>query len=54
MRIAEEKWKVLASFLPAGWQQMAWQSGAVKRFAWVSAQSLPEIPDFYSFKTSRI
>jgi hypothetical protein len=31
MRIAEENWKVLASLFPAGWQQMAWQSGAVKR-----------------------
>ena len=31
MRIAEENWKVLASLLPTGWQQMAWQSGAIKR-----------------------
>src|SRR6266702_8433294 len=31
MPIAEENWKVLASFFPQGWQQMAWQSGAVKR-----------------------
>src|SRR6266568_3318442 len=31
MRIAEDNWKVLASFFPQGWQQMAWQSGAVKR-----------------------
>src|SRR3954454_6924212 len=31
MRIAEENWKVLGSLLPAGWQQMAWQSGAVER-----------------------
>src|SRR5580704_6432668 len=31
MRIAEENWKVLASLFPAGWQQMAWQSGAVDR-----------------------
>ena len=31
MRIAEENWKVLVSLLPTGWQQMAWQSGAVKR-----------------------
>ena len=31
MRIAEENWKVLASLLPTGWQQMAWQSGAVDR-----------------------
>lgn len=31
MRIAEENWKVLTSFFPAGWQQMAWQSGAVER-----------------------
>src|ERR1700732_3372584 len=31
MRIAEENWKVLASLLPTGWQQMAWRSGAVER-----------------------
>jgi hypothetical protein len=31
MRIAKENWKVLASLFPAGWQQMAWQSGAVER-----------------------
>ena len=31
MRIAEENWKVLASLFPAGWRQMAWQSGAVER-----------------------
>jgi hypothetical protein len=31
MCIAEENWKVLASLFPAGWQQMAWQSGAVQR-----------------------
>jgi hypothetical protein len=31
MRIVEEKWKVLASLFPAGWQRMAWQSGAVER-----------------------
>jgi hypothetical protein len=31
MRVAEENWKVLASLFPAGWQQMAWQSGAVNR-----------------------
>jgi hypothetical protein len=31
MRMAEENWKVLASSLPPGWQQMAWQSGAVER-----------------------
>jgi len=31
MRIAEENWKVLGSLFPAGWQQMAWQSGAVER-----------------------
>ena len=31
MRIAEENWEVLASLFPAGWQQMAWQSGAVER-----------------------
>jgi hypothetical protein len=31
MRIAKENWKVLASLFPAGWQQMAWRSGAVER-----------------------
>jgi hypothetical protein len=31
MRVVENNWKVLASLFPAGWQQMAWQSGAVKR-----------------------
>lgn len=31
MCTAEENWKVLASLFPAGWQQMAWQSGAVQR-----------------------
>jgi hypothetical protein len=31
MRIHEENWKVLTSFFPTGWQQMAWQSGAVER-----------------------
>ncbi len=31
MRILEENWKVLKSFFPTGWRQMAWQSGAIKR-----------------------
>jgi hypothetical protein len=31
MRIAEENWNVLVSPFPAGWQQMARQSGAVER-----------------------
>ena len=31
MRIVEENWKVLTSLFPAGWQQMAWQTGAVER-----------------------
>jgi hypothetical protein len=31
MRILEENWKVLTSFFPAGWLEMAWQSGAVER-----------------------
>jgi hypothetical protein len=31
MHIAEEDWKVLTSLFPAGWRQMAWQSGAVER-----------------------
>ncbi|HXP41877.1 MAG TPA: IS4 family transposase [Candidatus Acidoferrales bacterium] len=31
MRILEENWKVLTSFFPKEWQQMAWQSGAVER-----------------------
>jgi hypothetical protein len=29
--MAEENWKVLASLFPTGWQQMAWQLGAVQR-----------------------
>jgi hypothetical protein len=36
MRIAEENWKVLATLFPAGWQQMAWQSGCGQAIAWVS------------------
>ncbi len=31
MRIVEDNWKVLASLIPARWQQMAWESGAVER-----------------------
>jgi hypothetical protein len=31
LRIAEENWTLPASLFPAGWQQMAWQSGAVER-----------------------
>jgi hypothetical protein len=31
MSIAEQNWKVFASLLPAGWQQMAWRTGAVER-----------------------
>ena len=31
MRIVKENWEVLTSLFPAGWQQMAWQSGAVER-----------------------
>jgi hypothetical protein len=31
MLIAEENWKVLTSLFPAGWRQMAWQSGAIER-----------------------
>ena len=31
MSISEENWSVLASLLPAGWQQMAAESGAVAR-----------------------
>ena len=31
MLIAEDNWKALASLFPRGWQQMAWQSGAVER-----------------------
>ena len=31
MCILEENWKVLTSFFPTGWQQTAWQSGAVER-----------------------
>jgi hypothetical protein len=29
--MAEENWKILRSLFPAGWRQMAWQSGAVRR-----------------------
>jgi hypothetical protein len=29
--MAEENWKALTSLFPAGWQQMAWQRGAVER-----------------------
>jgi hypothetical protein len=29
--VAVENWKVLASLFSAGWQQMAWRSGAVER-----------------------
>jgi hypothetical protein len=31
MGIGEENWNVLASLLPAGWQEMASESGAVER-----------------------
>ncbi len=31
MRVAEEDWQVLTSLFPAGWRQMAWQSGAIER-----------------------
>jgi hypothetical protein len=31
MHFLEENWKVLTSFFLTGWQQMAWQSGAVER-----------------------
>jgi hypothetical protein len=31
MRILEENGKMLTSLFPTGWQQMAWQSGAVER-----------------------
>src|ERR1700684_1555617 len=31
MFIAEDNWKALASLFPTGWQQLAWQSGAVER-----------------------
>jgi len=40
MRVAEENWKVLASLFPAGWQQLAWQSGAVERLRGFSS---PEV-----------
>jgi hypothetical protein len=29
--MVEENWKVLASLFPTGWQQTAWQLGAVER-----------------------
>lgn len=28
----DENWRVLSSLLPLGWQQMAWQCGAIERF----------------------
>jgi hypothetical protein len=31
MRMGEENWRVLMSLFPAGWQQMAFQSGAIER-----------------------
>jgi hypothetical protein len=31
MRTVEESWKVLVTLLPTGWQQLAWQSGAIER-----------------------
>src|SRR5215510_962280 len=31
MTITERNWKVFASLLPVGWQQMAWRTGAVER-----------------------
>ena len=31
MSMTEENWKVLTSLLPAGWRQMAWKTGAVRR-----------------------
>jgi hypothetical protein len=31
MNIADENWTVMASLLPAGWQEMALQSGAFER-----------------------
>jgi hypothetical protein len=31
MPTVEENWNVLASLFPAGWQQMAWESGALER-----------------------
>jgi hypothetical protein len=40
MRIAEENWKVLTSLFPAGWQQMAWQSGAVERLRGFSSPEM--------------
>jgi hypothetical protein len=37
MRIDEENWRALASLFPAGWQQMAWQSGAFDRLRGLSS-----------------
>jgi hypothetical protein len=31
MPTAVDNWKTLTSLFPTGWQQMAWQSGAVER-----------------------
>jgi len=33
MSTIEENWKVLTSLLPAGWRQMAWETGAVRRLS---------------------
>ena len=40
MRMGEEDWTVLVSLFPAGWQQMAFQSGAIKRLRGFSS---PEV-----------
>lgn len=40
MREAEEDWKVLTSLLPSDWQQMALQSGAVRRWREFSSPDL--------------
>src|SRR5881397_607249 len=47
MRMSEENWKVLVSLFPAGWQQMAFQSGAIRGFpplrdAWFSHVQIGE------------
>src|SRR5713226_6996498 len=37
----KKNWKVLASLFPAGWQQMAWQSGAVERLRGFPSLDVP-------------
>ncbi|HWO34349.1 MAG TPA: hypothetical protein VNO32_36595 [Candidatus Acidoferrum sp.] len=40
MSIADDNWKTLTSLFPTGWQQMAWQSGAVQVILRASSDTL--------------